>query len=191
MAGTCQRPPLRLEWLDRLRGLAIALMVLDHVLAVTDTSAELYLRLTVTRFALPLFMICAAHVWRPLSGRNARRLGLAAIAEVALCEALDFASPGIIAIYLGLMLGLRIAPRLAERPGVLLLFGLIQAAYVPLGWGGYEPGLVLTWWALGRLAAQELEAAGQWLPTWAATLGRHPLGWYVGHLAVLAAAGSL
>lgn len=181
----------RIDWLDRLRGLAIALMLLDHVLAVTGIHGPL--RLTVTRLALPFFMMCAGSLWRPLTARNGARLGAAALAELALCEYLRFSMPGILATFLGLMLALRARPSLANRPGLLVLAGLLQAAYLPLdgSWTGYQPGWVLAWWALGRLAIEELRPIGSAAPAWLAVAGRRPLTWYVGHLAVLAALAAL
>ena len=87
----------RLGWVDRLRGAAVLLMVLDHVLV--QVAPGHLLRLTLTRLSLPLFLICAAHVWRGgMSSRRVRQLGFAVVAETVLLGALEMAEPGPVAL---------------------------------------------------------------------------------------------
>ncbi len=76
-------------------------------------------------------------------------------------------------------------PLVVAHPGVTLTLGLISALYVPVGWHGYEPGLVLAWFCLGLLARLEWFALGDRLPVQLERVGRRPLIWYVGHLVVL------
>ena len=54
--------------IDAIRGLAIALMILDHSLfaiesiGVANNIVE-YARLSITRFSMPLFMIASGFIW--------------------------------------------------------------------------------------------------------------------------------
>src|SRR4051794_34146876 len=54
--------------LDGVRGLAVALMVLDHVCAVTGSGH--LLRYSVTRLSMPLFFVVSGHLVRRLSSRH-------------------------------------------------------------------------------------------------------------------------
>lgn len=181
----------RLGWVDGLRGAAIVLMVLDHVLVQADPDS--FLRYSLTRLSLPAFMFAAAVVWRPLSWRRFASLTVAAVVEV-LVSPPGMPVPGIVAVILLVLLFIELlrwaSPRILELPGVLGVLGLLGALYQPWsgdidGWTGYEPGLVLAWWALGRLAAHELEPLAVRSPRWLRAIGRRPLWWYVGHLAAI------
>lgn len=175
-----EAPVQRRDWLDRLRGLAIVLMVLDHALVAVAPASVL--RLTATRLSAPLFMLCLAVLWKP--GLNRRRLGfmLAAVfVEYSTFPIIGIPTPGIM---VGIVLVTLAAERwpLARHGWACTVAGLVAWVY----WG-FSPGVVLMWWGVGRLAAwQEVRPYGERLPAWLARLGRHPLGWYVGHLSVLA-----
>lgn len=186
-AGSVTVTERRVVGVDRLRGLAVLLMVLDHVVALVDPAAPV--RYTLTRLSLPAFMAAAAAVWSGrLSGRSCRRLLAVAVVEAALVAALGLGQPGIVAVYLAVAVGVSVAwPWVRSHVGLVVVLGLIQAFYVRVGWDGYEPGLVLAWFALGLLARSEVVDLGERLPAWLSSVGRRPLAWYVGHLAVLAA----
>lgn len=173
----------RLVWIDQARGLAVLLMILDHVLAVAAPGH--LLRFTVTRLSLPLFIACVVAVpHRTRSGLSLRLLcgmGL----ELVLNPIIGLAIPG--PVFLLGMLGLAVGPWLASPIPAAL--GLIQALYLPLPdvWTGYQPGLVLVWAFIGLYAADELEQWAPRFPGWLATIGRRPLAWYTAHLVLLAA----
>jgi uncharacterized membrane protein len=178
--------------LDSLRGLAVMLMVLDHALVVW--APESIVRYTLTRLSLPLFMLCTAAVCERYGTSN-RRLGQIALAGVLVSVGLNAAWPAFPAqpdvtllIVAAILVAQATVPRFGAYPVVVC--GLIQALYVPVGWHGYEPGLVLAWLLIGSLAlarSPELVARlGGGLPDWLGGLGRHPLSVYVGHLAILA-----
>lgn len=185
--GVAQTERPRVLAIDVLRGLAIVLMVLDHVLVQVDSDS--LVRSTVTRFALPLFMFAAAAVWHEFP--RVGRLFVVAVVEAFLYPYLGMGTPGIVTVYVGLLgvldvVGVWIDLR---RPYLLGVVGLVQALYVPIGWSGYEPGLVLAWWCLARcyLASEPTIRLPAWLGP-LGVVGRHPLVWYVGHLLVIALA---
>lgn len=175
----------RLVVVDRLRGLAVALMVLDHVLVQLDRDS--ILRVTVTRPALPLFMICAAIVWKPATWRRWTVLLALALVELVLFIPLGMGVPGIVAVFALVLVVIDAVgiDRFDRWSAVFLAAGILQALYLPVGWRGYEPGLVLAWFALGRLAAAPFLELGSRVPDGFASIGRRPLVWYVGHLVAL------
>lgn len=183
-AAARQAASPRLAWIDRLRGLAIALMVLDHALVLVDPTNPL--RYTLTRLALPLFMVTAATVHRPVTPRRLLHFAPATAVELLVATPLLGTSPGIVTTYALVAVLFDHAGPLRQRPGLLLTLGLIQALYLPLGITGYQPGLVLAWFALGRLAPTDFAAVAPRHLALLEPLGRHPLPWYVGHLLALA-----
>lgn len=187
-AGSVVPPAARRNrevWIDALRGAAIGLMVLDHLLVqVAPTSV---VRVTVTRLSLPLFMFAAAAVWRRRPGaRRLVQLGAAAVCEALLFVPLGMRQPGIVAVFLGLTVA-GVFTAAGARPLLWGTLGLVQALYVPVPWDGYQPGLLVAWWCLGRLGAQEARPIGERVSL-LAPIGRRPLLWYVGHLVVIAGA---
>lgn len=174
----------RVDWIDRIRGLALVLMLLDHALFQVDPDS--IARLTVTRWSLPLFMAASAAVWSP--GVRPKRvvvIGICAALEVVLSLELGMPLPGILVVYLVAIIPLSNWYRASHHAYAIGAAGLIQALYLPIGWEGYEPGLVLVWWCLGRLGCYQLDRLGVRLPRALADVGRRPLTWYVGHLLVL------
>lgn len=184
----------RLVFLDRVRGLASLLMVLDHSLVLSLTldpgdGLRTDLRSTLTRLSMPLFMVVSGFL---LSGSSRRRVLQVAGAAVLLAPLLyvcwvEFAQPEILALWL-LVVPLR---SLLERYPLELLFaGVLQVLHLPVGWPGFEPGLVLVFLAMGVLARdrpRSLEMLGRALPGWFASVGRYPLTVYAGHLIIFTA----
>lgn len=174
----------RIAGLDALRGGAIALMMIDHVAALAG--GPWWLRGIVTRFALPMFMFVAGYLWRPGWRRRHLEIVLAALATLPLVWYLEIADVHILAVY---ALVLPLLPISARWPWLAVAVGLIQAHYWSLDYLGYEPGLVWALVAVGQLAQQrdlaEIDYARSWLQPFT-TIGRRPLSWYTGHLAVLA-----
>lgn len=149
----------RVRSLDALRGAALVLAVLDHLLVVLDAPG--FLRWGPTRFAFPVFMVlCGALLASrtlPSPQRCVELFGAAFLALPASAAAgLD--SPDILLVLcvaLFVRAGLWVAlarASVALRHVVCAAVGLTLAWFVPLGWDGYEPGLVIGLLAVGGLA---------------------------------------
>jgi uncharacterized membrane protein YcfT len=177
----------RLAWLDRLRGLAIALMILDHALVVTDPTHPL--RLTITRLALPLFMICAGALHRPLTVRRIARLAPAVAIEAVISPHVPLAQPGIVTVYL-LAVAILAVPAINRAlhiyPAPMAVLGILQSLFQPLGWPGYEPGLIIAFLCIGIASGHQFQPLAHRLLRYLEPIGRRPLTWYCGHIIVLA-----
>lgn len=176
----------RIAGLDALRGAAIALMMLDHVVAVAG-GGPWWVRGVITRFALPMFMFVAGYLWRPGWRRRHLEIMVAALATLPLVWYLGIADVHILAVY---ALILPLLPISARWPWLAIALGVIQAKDWPLDYLGYEPGLVWALVAVGQLAQRrelaEIDYAYDALRPFT-LIGQWPLAWYTGHLAVLAA----
>lgn len=177
---------------DSLRGAAVLLMVLDHLLIQLD--ADSFLRvgspLSITRLSLPLFMLAASAVWRPDPLRLRWKLFVTAFVEAFLCALLGMPWPGIVLLLFVMFRLLDVVSHsfdfdLDAWAYPVAVLGLVQALYVPVSWNGYQPGLVVAWFMLGRLAW--FYGSLSWFPRWRVltAVGRHPLLWYIGHLLAL------
>jgi hypothetical protein len=178
-------------------------MVADHLLHVGLLAwgwpvGLVWVRLSLTRLALPLFMGVSGFLWMERS-RGSSRLWLVAIAALVsavLCKLLGMAAPDVLLPYLLVALARR---WVLGYPVVVLVLGILQAVNLPMGVGAYELGYVAAWCAVGVLA-WTWYGAGDWygsgdLSAWDAgtswwarglcVVGRWPLTWYVGHLAAL------
>lgn len=177
------RERVRHQGLDTLRGLAVVLMILDHGLVVAAPGH--WLRSTLTRLSLPLFLLVAGALFRP--GWRTRYLDVlsAGVAATFIGAPLGIGQPDILLLILGGCLILNVAGRLRVHDLVVVTFGLLAARQgwleVGTGYGVFE---VAGWLALGRLGAFELRAFDLHDRALAA-VGRRPLAWYVGHLVAL------
>jgi len=171
----------RLVELDRLRGLAIALMVADHLAAWVGLPV---VELTVGRLAMPLFFVIAGHLVHRLSRRHAYVL-LIGVALPFVVPWVD--SPNVLVWFVVGAALLRFCDRFGVPSWWLIVLGLVLAANrwaVPVGFS-YDPFAVVALMALGRGLEVGVFAGGARLPAWLGALGRRPLTWYVGHLLVL------
>lgn len=186
---------------DKLRGLAVLLMVLDHGLAFTGwlVGSEAFgwpLRLTVTRAALPLFMFCAGYVRRDRDRSSWRSWGallLAAVVSEALVQRMPYMGQVDVLVVIACAL---VAWPVARRWPWLSIAGcLVVVSMFPRVWDGYHPAHVLALMVLGPWALcfgrgdLPLRRLGERLPAWLTWPGRHALGLYVGHLAGLCGVG--
>lgn len=172
----------RIAAYDRLRGLAVLLMVADHGLAVFAPLAGLPLRLTLTRASMPLFVLVsgAVCVGRGRSWRGLAVLGLVAIVATALHLVLGLAVPEMATM----LFVLAIAGPLVHRWPWAWVVGGCTVAAQPWGGAWYDVGAVAALYGVGHLASGHLAAVK--LPAFLEGPGRDALVWYVGHLALLA-----
>lgn len=187
--------PARLTVLDRLRGLAVLLMLLDHGLFLSMTlhpggDLRSDLRSTVTRFSMPLFMVVSGFLLERTSRRRAVTVLFAAllVSVVLLVCWPEFAQPEILTLWV-LLFPLR--SLFLRFPLETVVLGVLQVLHLPVGWPGYEPGLVAVFLAVGVLARDRVEVLSRparLLPRWLEVVGRHSLGVYVFHLVLLAGA---
>lgn len=206
MASTWSTTPVvgltgfRVRRLDRLRGLAIVLMVADHVLvnvwrwAPAAAPWATLLRITATRAALPLFCVVMGALLLDRRPSDRRMVEVAALGAVMTlwCGVTGVlpASPDVLVV-LAMVL---VAWPLVERwPVTVACVAVLQPMTWHVPWSGYQPGvvlgLVLVGWLVqslygGGVAGAWLPAV-RWVPAWVEWLGRHPLGAYAGHLVVL------
>lgn len=175
---------LRYSGLDRLRGLAIVLMILDHVLLVSGDG--LPIRLTVTRASLPLFALTAGALWRPGARRRHALILVAAAVSMVLGVGLGIGQPDVLLVLLVASIGMHAYLRF---PVATAAVAALQATTWPVFTftGGYEVGVVLVLMIMGRVfGAARLDGYGRKLSPIFDRIGRYPLTFYVGHLALLA-----
>lgn len=168
------------------------LMVLDHLLVVVAPHS--IVRLTLTRLSLPLFMFVAGSIVVRKGNVSRRRWFQTAALGVGMTLVLprlwpEFPSPDVL-----LVIAIALAPFVVvqARPFTphsvwWVVGGLVQALYLPIGWSGYEPGLVLAWFSLGVIIGrgEDLPELGYRLPWVLSFIGRRPLSIYCVHLLVL------
>jgi hypothetical protein len=147
-------------------------------------------RLTITRASLPLFCLVAGALMRP-TPRWRRLAGVAAAGVVATVfgAPIGIGQPDVLLLLAGVLL---VAPVLVYRGGwaVAGVVGVLQPVTWPVPWTGYQPGTVLVLVLLGAMVGRD--ALERWPSVRVLELvGRHPLAWYVAHLALLAGAVSI
>ena len=189
MSAVIAPAPSRLVEIDRLRGLAIACMVVDHLALFGFLPWEF--RITVGRLAMPLFFVLAGMCFSRLTRRHGQVFVIGLVLPLA-APWLD--APNVLvwiavgAVVLWLM----------DRPfwvagHWLVIFAALAAGanhWTPALGTGYPPGFLVAFMALGRLLAFRGDAGwllglGERLPGVLAGLGRRPLSMYVGHVLAL------
>lgn len=175
---------VRLECLDRIRGLAIVCMVVDHLALVLGTAGEL--RLTVGRVAVPLFFLLAGHLARAPRARHAAFFALGVVLPVLVPwldapNVLVWWALGVVVLHVCRWGGVPVWVVVAVCLTVLVNgWGAVEGSYSPYGlWALMGVGSMLTlpsfWW-------------GNRLPSFLAVLGRWPVTIYAGHVLLLALA---
>ena len=168
-------------------------MVLDHALAVWQVEGSPAwvqgARLTVTRPALPIFMVVVGVLWARRSATTSGRR-LAEVAGVGMVVTVGMAVVGLPVpdVLFVFVLVCLVGGPLLRWPLAAAVVGLLQAVNLPAAWSGYQPGYLVAWVALGVLCerAGETPPAPAWLRASAVqAIGRRPLAWYGGHVGVL------
>lgn len=181
-----------------MRGLAIVVMIIDHILSTLESTGVSNLiiensRLTITRFSMPLFMIASGIVWG-LYGLRLKRWAQVLALAIALNGMTrllwpDFNFPEILMVWALLAIAWRLIVRF---PIITMIVGYTQTTYWMLPWQGFQPGELAIFLGAGVLISK---APLDWL--WRerrtaklleplAFVGRYPLMIYGVHLGVLA-----
>lgn len=186
-------PALHVLGLDYLRGLAVLLMLADHVVAVAEVPALEVVRL-ITRAALPGFALVVGSLSsRKLSPRRQIEWGGAAVVVTATMLALGLGLGGLLLVWLALGRYVARVWSPAAQAGALILALVVGANGFP--WpvpGDYSPPFVVGLVLVGAyLGPSVLGQAGDRLPSWLGWFGRHALELYVGHLVFLLLIGVL
>jgi uncharacterized membrane protein len=173
--------------LDRLRGLAVALMLVDHVLLLS--SAPDWTRLNVTRLAMPLFFVIGGHLVRRFAWARWAGVLLAGFAVEAFAP---WSGAGV--LLLCFVVGAVYVVSCRGRARTALLCVPVVASLVlyanglaPAGGGQYAPVALVGFMCAGALLSRSRFEAGARLPAVLGLLGRYPLSLYVGHLLVFQA----
>lgn len=174
----------RSDYVDRLRGLAVAVMIVDHILHLV---APWHPARFVTRVAMPLFALLAGHLAR--HPRLGRWVGLV-LAGVAVALAIPWIDNPNILCWLGGGMGIAYVVqynRLAASLVVAVALTLGANHYSVRIGSGFGGPYVIALCVLGsQMARADFDWMGQRVPGWLAWAGRNALAIYIGHLAVLA-----
>ena len=169
------------------------LMVVDHVAAALalyhpDNEYLLVTRWTLTRFAMPIFMLVSGYLMATHRVSKKRFTQVAVVALIVnalwLTVPVGVEAPDILVIWLVCAFA---QPLWVKYPVWFAAAGVLQSVTWEIPWGGYQPGLVLAFLCLGALAQQ----TGVRIPPLhdvdrpLAALGRHPLALYVTHIVVV------
>lgn len=184
----------RRERIDRLRGLAMLLMLLGHVLAVADAGGVL--RLTVTRGSLPIFAAITGYLLADRTPRPARIAQVAAVGLWSSATVVGTPVPGLDPVDPLLVISAALCcwPAVRRWPVVSVLVGTVQAVTYHGLYPGYQLGEVVALMAAGVLLRRSASpadlavarATADRLPALLACIGRRPLTVYALHVAALA-----
>lgn len=180
---------VRLASLDRARGLAILLMVLDHAVLVAGHGG--LIRGTVTRAAMPLFFLVGGALIRSRLGpRHLLILG----AGLLLPYAVPWVErPNILVLYVAgaaVVAGVNRWCPPGWRFGILAVLLTLAANGWTVNPYGYDAAAVMALLVVGNIAGPSLLGWADRLPGWVGVVGRYPLSIYLGHLLALHAAAS-
>lgn len=188
----------REQILDAMRGLAIVIMIIDHVFSLLESVGIQNIvlensRLTVTRFSMPLFMIASGIVWYRygLKVKRWSQVFFLALVLNAMMRLLwpDFNFPEILLLWSVLAIFWRVIVR---YPIITMIVGYTQTTFWQISWQAFQPGELLIFLSagvfLGKISLDSLwrERRTSKLIKPLAFIGRYPLRIYGGHLFLLA-----
>lgn len=166
--------------IDNLRGIAILVMVFDHILIVSH--GPLVIRQTVTRIAMPLFFIIGGHLAKRMSPRL---IGIGVVG-IFLPVAVPFVDDPNVLFWFALFAPIIVLVRQYPRILVLIVAAwlTVTANYTTGPFGtSYEPFALLGLMALGAMIPRERFEIN--IPGPLHKIGQYPLSCYVGHLLFL------
>ena len=164
--------------LDRIRGLAIVLMILDHIL---DLTHELPLiRMTVTRLSMPLFFIISGHLVKRVNARTFQIMVIGFILPISI-PWID--NPNVLFWY---AVGTIVVVYVKQKWLIILAALTMGANHYALYIGSsYDPLFLIAFMAIGSTFPREYFSWGNRLPAFFTFVGKYPLSIYLGHLFLL------
>jgi len=171
----------RLLGIDRLRGVAVVGMMIDH--AIIQVNPYSWFRLLLPWHGLPIFCLLVGAFGQR---RNLERVSLWLASGIFLSL---FVSPtlgtGVPDVLCLLALG-RIL-MWSKWSYVVLILALMQPIALRLPWSGYQPGAIVSLVLLGPVLVdlQKWNAFGLWFPSSFGFLGRKAFPIYIGHLLLI------
>lgn len=169
--------------IDRIRGLAIAIMIFDHLVLVFQ--GPQIIRETITRTAMPLFFLLGGYMLHRFSWR----IPVIGVTGILLPMVVPFIDDPNVLFYYALF-----APAIIYgRKYPVLMLGIVAFA---LTYGAnyyvgqptrlmYHPVFVLALMAAGTMIPRRFADYGNRLPGFLTMIGQHPLSIYVGHVLFL------
>lgn len=164
--------------LDKYRGLAIVLMIADHIAYFNGPD---WLRQTITRASMPLFFILAGHLAHRISWKT-YAVGAVGFFLPIYVEFID--NPNVL-FWLAFGSGcIAYTRRWPMVQYLTIIVALTFMANYRIGdfIGSYHPVALLALMALGSLIPREYFRHGTHLPHAFIFLGRHSLSIYIGHV---------
>lgn len=184
---TTESTRTRVGWIDGARGLSVAAMMFSHLDLVVGAPLGWVFHSVIMRPVAPVFLLLLALLWRQGWRRRHWQLVLAAPMAQGLATLLGFAVPNILLVILG---GVLVLPIVQRWPVPVTIAAVTQLVFWPLPewWTGYPVGFVLVLLVVGRHVRVDgfLEGYGRVGSRLGLEfVGRHPLSFYLGHLAGL------
>ena len=153
---------LRDSNLDFFRGIAIALMIFDHILVFfasinfTNNFFEI-IRETLTRYSMPLFMIISGFLLAKY-GLTIKRWLQVFLTSIILNLLIffywqEFNFPEILLIWSLITIFTKL---LIKFPIFILISGLIQYQYFPINYEAYQPGIILLFLSIGVISSSRI-----------------------------------
>lgn len=170
--------------IDNLRGLAIVLMIVDHVILVFEGPVEI--RYTLTRLSMPLFFLISGHVAKRIDAPKLLLIGTLGFLLPIYVTFVD--NPNVLFWY---AVSVPIIVLCKRKPialyGIVLFALTIMANYFQgTSFGNsYNPLALLALMAVGALIPRDNFQFANRLPSFLAFVGSFPLSIYVGHLLAL------
>lgn len=186
MTLTLVRPVLskRCVGIDRLRGVAISLMILDHLFIITH--APTFTRLTITRLAMPLFFLISGHLAKRVSWRLPV-IGFIGLLIPAVAIWID--SPNVLFWFAVLAPIVVLIRDNRVITSLVILFALtFSTNRYSLGIGSsYDPIGLFAIMCFGTLIKRESFNVFNRLPAFFGKIGHYPMTIYISHLVILGA----
>lgn len=175
-------PVTRSPALDRVRGVAIALMIGDHLCAVLGHG--LGYRYTLGRVAMPLFFLLSGHLCKRFTRRTAY-IGILGLLLPAVVQWID--TPNVLFLYaVGAFLLTSRYTRTIPPLTYVIVALILSANHWDYNAHGFSMSAVIAIMAVGKTLPRSIgERFGSQIPDIFSRIGRYPVSIYVGHLLLL------